>query len=376
MLKQKVTHFFLLNDERSNPFSGAENHLWELLKGLSLVCNVELLLGVGEVGPVIKRKIAELKAEGVQVSIINKSDISHSKFKYIRIFQEFLAYYKEFKIRKDCILHLHLNTNFIPLAAIIAGHNNIFYSFHNDEPYFTNWNSKLLLKYFVKKFRHVIAITNHVKKHLVENVGLPEDKISVVHYGINPPIIKNIDELKIPELGGIIKLCFVGRLTEQKNLFFFFDCIKKLPLVSLVLFGDGPEKDELITYASKLGIADRIYFYGYLDEASSYIKKFDFLCLPSKWEGLGLVLVEAMYQKVPIIGSDAGAIPEILRYGELGTVISYSNNDRSILLMQELFTNIKLAKQKAIKAFEYAESNYTVAQMVNKTVKLYSLWAR
>ena len=125
MLEKKITHFFLLNDESTKPFSGAENHLWDLLKALSLDCRVELLVGVGEVGPMINRRLDELKSEGVEVTIINRIEISSSKNKYIRMFGEFFTYYKQFKIRKDCILHLHLNTNIIPLAAIMAG-----FSFH------------------------------------------------------------------------------------------------------------------------------------------------------------------------------------------------------------------------------------------------------
>ena len=54
---------------------------------------------------------------------------------------------------------------------------------------------------------------------------------------------------------------------------------------------------------------------------------FDVLCLPSKWEGLGLVLVEAMLQAVPVIGSRQGAIPEVLAGGEAGDLFDFEDVD-------------------------------------------------
>ena len=223
----KITHFFILNDQTSSPFSGAENHLWELLMGSSKHNDVELLVCINQTGNVIKNRLEELRNHGVKTSIIDRKKYKFSSVGYLRIFQECLLYYFEFRKRRDRILHLHLNTNTIPITAILAGHPNIFFTFHNDEPSFKKKLNKNLLKKMLFWFRHTIAITSHVKNYLVNEIGLPEDKISVVRYGINPPTSKNIEDLNLPKLPGKIKMCFIGRLTEQKNLFFFFYCLKE-----------------------------------------------------------------------------------------------------------------------------------------------------
>jgi glycosyltransferase involved in cell wall biosynthesis len=220
-------------------------------------------------------------------------------------------------------------------------------------------------------FRHTIAITNHVKEYLVNEVGLPTNKINVIRYGINPPSLKNIEDLNLPKLPGKIKLCFIGRLTEQKNLFFFFECLKDLSDVSLVLFGEGADKQKLVNLIHELGVAERVHFYGYLEAASSYIKTFDFLCLPSKWEGLGLVLIEAMYQKVSIIGANSGAIPEVLDYGRLGDIISATDKDKAVLEMRRVFENFMNGIDKRESALKFAKNNYTVERMVMETIDMY-----
>jgi glycosyltransferase involved in cell wall biosynthesis len=372
----KITHFFILNDETRNPFSGAENHLWELLKGSAEFNDTELLVAVHETGNVINNRLEELRNHGVTVSVIDRKKHQFYSVGYLRMIQECLIYLKEFKKRKDRILHLHLNSNIIPTTAILAGHPNLFFSFHNDEPYFKKRISKFLLNKMFFWFKHTIAITWHVKNYLVNEIGLPTNKISVIRYGINPPPIKNIEDLNLPELPGKIKLCFVGRLTEQKNLFFFFDCLKEFPEISLVMFGEGPDREKLSDLANELGIRERIHFYGYLDTASSYIKTFDFLCLPSKWEGLGLVLIEAMYQNVSIIGSEAGAIPEVLDNGNLGTIISYMDKEKAVAEMSNAFENNQEILSKRDSALEYAKKNYTVDRMVKETNNMYEKYSK
>lgn len=367
----KITHFFILNDETRNPFSGAENHLWELLKGSAEFNDTELLVAVHETGNVINNRLEELRNHGVTVSVIDRKKHQFSSVGYLRMIQECLIYLKEFKKRKDRILHLHLNSNIIPTTAILAGHPNLYFSFHNDEPYFKKRISKFLLNKMFFWFKHTIAITGHVKNYLVNEIGLPTNKISVIRYGINPPPLKNIEDLNLPELPGKIKLCFVGRLTEQKNLFFFFECLKEFSDVSLVLFGEGADRQKLVDLSIELSIGDRVHFYGYLDAASSYIETFDFLCLPSKWEGLGLVLIEAMYQKVAIIGADAGAIPEVLDNGRLGDIISSTDKEKAVFEMKRIFEDFINGIDKRESALEFAKTNYTVERMVMETIDMY-----
>lgn len=86
----------------------------------------------------------------------------------------------------------------------------------------------------------------------------------------------------------------VGRFNYQKNHVFFLNLIKQLDSrYKLVLIGEGPLKNEIEHQAHELKIADRILFVGTTDDMQSYYSSFDLFLLPSLWEGLPFVLIEA-----------------------------------------------------------------------------------
>jgi glycosyltransferase involved in cell wall biosynthesis len=98
---------------------------------------------------------------------------------------------------------------------------------------------------------------------------------------------------------------------------------------------------------------------------------FDVFCLPSTWEGLGLVLLEAMFRGVPIIGSRAGAIPEILDNGNYGLLFQSGDAEglrRAIIKAHE---DPEALARLALSARLYAEKNFRVETMIKKTIEVY-----
>lgn len=112
------------------------------------------------------------------------------------------------------------------------------------------------------------------------------------------------------ELG--IEDCFVighvGRMAYQKNheflLDIFADAEKKIPNARLLLIGDGPLKDDIVKQAEILGITDKIIFAGHRNDVNNIMQAMDVFCLPSRFEGLGIVLVEALSAGLKCIASD------------------------------------------------------------------------
>jgi len=98
----------------------------------------------------------------------------------------------------------------------------------------------------------------------------------------------------------------VGRLTAQKDYATLLRAVALIPKVSLCLVGDGEQRHELESLASSLGIADRVHFVGAVDNPSGYLAQFNLFVLPSLWEGLPTVLLEAMAAGIPVAAS---AIP-------------------------------------------------------------------
>ena len=86
----------------------------------------------------------------------------------------------------------------------------------------------------------------------------------------------------------------------------------------LILVGDGPDVPVAREFAEELGVLDRVTFVGVVDRVASLLSAADLLLLPSSTESFGLVALEAMASGVPVIASDIGGIPEVVRHGETG----------------------------------------------------------
>lgn len=117
----------------------------------------------------------------------------------------------------------------------------------------------------------------------------------------------------------------VARLVGFKNhgllLEAFADLLVRRPHTSLLLLGDGPERESLERRCRELGIAGRVIFAGFREDARSLMAGLDVLALPSRGEPFGRVLIEAMQAGVPVIGADSGGIPDIIEHGRNGLLL-------------------------------------------------------
>jgi glycosyltransferase involved in cell wall biosynthesis len=99
------------------------------------------------------------------------------------------------------------------------------------------------------------------------------------------------------------------------------EIIKKFPTVSLLIAGDGPLKDTLIEETKHLGVQNNVYFLGMRHDTAELLKLFDLYVLPSIWEGLPMIILEAMAAGCPIIATDVGGVGAAVRDGVNGILI-------------------------------------------------------
>ncbi|MGG2395576.1 glycosyltransferase [Pseudomonas sp. SH1-B] len=111
----------------------------------------------------------------------------------------------------------------------------------------------------------------------------------------------------------------VGRLVSEKGFSQLIEVLaeelRANPDDRLVILGEGPEREALSTLASKLGISTQVFLLGHVAEAVRLYRAFDLLCIPSRQEGLGLVLSEAVIAGVPVLASDLPVFREQLAGG-------------------------------------------------------------
>ena len=117
---------------------------------------------------------------------------------------------------------------------------------------------------------------------------------------------------QVRESLGIAEGCFcvghIGRFMEQKNHRFLLKAFQafsqRMADAKLVLVGEGKLEDEMRSLARELGVEDRVVFAGFADDASSFYSAFDCFMLPSLYEGLGMVAIEAQANGLPCLLSD------------------------------------------------------------------------
>jgi N-acetyl-alpha-D-glucosaminyl L-malate synthase BshA len=96
---------------------------------------------------------------------------------------------------------------------------------------------------------------------------------------------------------------------------------KEIPSV-LVMVGDGPDRVEAELEARRLGVTDSVFFLGKLESVAPLLASADLFLLPTQSESFGLSALEALATGVPVIGSRAGGLPEVVRDGETGALCS------------------------------------------------------
>jgi glycosyltransferase involved in cell wall biosynthesis len=142
------------------------------------------------------------------------------------------------------------------------------------------------------------------------------------------------------------------------------------PDIKCLIVGDGELRPELESLARELGCGN-VAFLGSRPGAATLMPLFDVFCLPSVWEGLGVVLLESMSQGVPIVASRAGAIPEVLDDGRCGVLIDPSSVSSLVGGIDLIRSNPSYRRALVRTAQAHAAAAYAVRRMGDETCRLY-----
>ena len=245
------------------------------------------------------------------------------------------------------------------------------------EKYVSNIYKKIIFKFLYNLTDEIIVNSFDFKKKLYKYFYLNSKVI------LNPIKLKKGTRKKIEFFKNYkeLKIISIGRLTSQKNqivLFKALNLLKKKQRVNfrLYLIGRGYNYDYLKNYIFKNELQKNIKLAGYKKNASDYIKSSDLFVLPSKYEGLPNVLIEAQVACVPIISSNCPTGPkEILMNGRLGDLFTTGDHKELCKKIYNFCQNKKLLKKKSILAkkylhrFDYKNNLNKYELIINKYIK-------
>jgi len=282
------------------------------------------------------------------------------------------------------IFHTHLgHADFIGLFAarnldlkrFCTMHNIWFKWDYRDKIIFSLY--KLYFKTVAKDCK-VISISEAVKRHVDFRLKVNSDNSILIYNGI-PDIEINKSRRSIRESLGRDEsdyiLLFVGRLRVQKSvadLIMAVNLIKdKIPNLKVLIVGDGPEKTHLETMIVQMGLEHIVSLEGTTPNPEYYFEIADIFVLPSVFEGLGLVILEAFRAGVPVIATNIEGPKELITNSLNGILVEpkdYQNLSEQIL---SLYSDPERAVLLGERGFENFRDKFNIATYADSIKQIY-----
>lgn len=228
------------------------------------------------------------------------------------------------------------------------------------------------------KVGRVVCVSQSVAD-FCESRGFSAEKLAVIANGVDVERFKSALPMELQKLGvpaGRRVLVFVGRLDEQKGLVEFFELLpsllNQLPQHDLLLVGEGPLRAPLGHQAQRLGIDSRVHFAGWQSDIPAILAASEMLVLPSKWEGMPNVVLEAMAAGMPIAATRAEGVVEVL--GDLAEEQTALSDDLSKLtqIILQMSQNSQLSEKLGLANQSRVSRPFSLEAMVSRYEALYA----
>jgi glycosyltransferase involved in cell wall biosynthesis len=222
-----------------------------------------------------------------------------------------------------------------------------------------------------------LAVSESVRRHLVDDLHWPPGKIEVVPNAVrmDPAIVTPATALTLRDhiVGrqGTPLVLVPARLHEQKGHRYLFSALAEVPHVHVALAGQGPERDALETLAHELGIESRVSFLGHRDDIPELLAASDLVVLPSLYEGLPISLLEAMAAAKPVIATRIGGTDELVTSGYDGLLVEPRDSHALAQAMKTLLSDPERARQLATSAQRTVADRFSAELMCNRVSQVY-----
>lgn len=222
----------------------------------------------------------------------------------------------------------------------------------------------------LKNRAHTYIVYSKYHSDLLLRHNYEQDRIQIVPHGVDTNKFGNLE----PQYEKVV--LFVGRLASIKGVQYLFQAMKQVAEPCLVaIVGDGNYRSHLEAMARLLPSRHQVCFTGWLgdQELATWYSKARMLVMPSIWpEIFGLVGLEAMASRVPVVAFDAGGISSWLKDGQNGFLVAPKDVTALAQRVQHLLENKAQAAAMGQRGRQMAEAQYTVEQHVSQLMRIYN----
>ncbi|TLS35184.1 glycosyltransferase family 4 protein [Pseudalkalibacillus caeni] len=340
-------------------------------------------------GIFVRNQVQLLKNAGVKVDVIaidnQKMDKPTVIFKYLKWILSCLMNLI-FKGRSYDVVHVHyvFPTGLLGLLykmlynkpIVVTAHGGDIDRMAKRHKYFKELTNKIL-----KESSYIIAVGEQLYRNIIDEYNVPKEKMKVLNMGVDTNVFYPQDKAKLKEKhkvsGTTDVILFVGNFIKQKGIMDLVRAYKKLKpehqnskLVFIGAIKDHAFFEEVKEYTEKEGIED-IGFLGPMtqDQVADWMNLASVFVLPSHFEGLGLVALEAMACKTPVVGTRVGGLQYLLNEAG-GMVVDPNNANQLKEAIEKVLTNEDAACNMIDSGFAMAQSNDS-AVVTNKLINIY-----
>jgi glycosyltransferase involved in cell wall biosynthesis len=225
---------------------------------------------------------------------------------------------------------------------------------------------------------------SHAVVDFYRELGVPSDRLAMIYSGIadiEPPVADGRAIRAAFGLGADTPLLlFAGRLAEQKrvrDLITSLDLLQHIqPDVRTLIAGDGPLRDELEEAAHAHQLDGRVQFLGHRDDVPRLLAAADLVVLPSAYEGLPNLVLEAMQFRKPVVATAAPGTTEVVIDGETGLLVPVGDTVRLARAVRDVVRNPELARRLGEAGRARVETHFRADAMVAQFAELYENLAR
>ncbi len=358
---RKLKILYFLN---STVRAGAEEHVLRLIERLDrntfepiLVCPKELI---------------DVMKEDLERGNFKYYPVCIRRWRHIREINKFLHILKK---EKPDIVHSHqfFATRFVAPIAKFMGAPKVIETAHVRE----GWRKGIKKAYVIDRFFYrfvdkVIAVSEAIKKYLMNEKKLVREKIELIHNGID---IEKFKLSKQTNNNNNFRIGVIGRLEPQKGHIYFLEAVEmlngKYRDVEFTIVGEGSLKSELELKCRDLKIENRVEFLGFKKDILSVFNELDLLVLPSLYEGLPLVALEAGASGKPIVATNVDGTTEAVINNKTGILVPSKDSQALNEAIEKLLNDRNSIIEYGKNARKHIEKNFNITKQINKTEELY-----
>jgi len=234
-----------------------------------------------------------------------------------------------------------------------------------------------ITKFSIEKSDRITAVSQYLREETCRAFGCEGPAIEVIHNfidptvydrGLYPPLLKKEFGSSKPILMHVSNFRTVKRVRDVIRI--YAEVNRELPSV-LVMIGDGPDRPAAEEEARMLGVEENVSFLGKLEQIAPLLAAADLFLLPSQSESFGLSALEALASGVPVVGTDGGGLPEVVRDGETGVLCGVGDVAGMAAASLQILRDKKRWSEMSRRAAEDARERFSRDAIVTKYESLY-----